>query len=98
MVGKGSAIGPLRCAPLRAARAASFDYPVGAQEYRCWNRNAQGLGGPRVDNKLELCRLLDRQIARLRALEDLVHIAGGTPEVVQRGWSVGKQDACIRKL
>jgi len=37
------------------------------------NGETEGLGGLEVDDELKLCGLLDRQIGRLGALEDLVH-------------------------
>jgi hypothetical protein len=36
------------------------------------NRESQGFGGRRVDNELELARLLDRQIGDFRAVQQLV--------------------------
>src|SRR5258706_9490384 len=35
---------------------------------------AEGLGGPEVDHQLELRRLLDGEVGRLRAFQDLVHV------------------------
>jgi hypothetical protein len=43
------------------------------------NRDPQRLGGLQVDRELELGWLLDRQVARLGALQDLVDVAGGAP-------------------
>jgi len=39
---------------------------------------AKGLRGLEVDHQLELRRLLDRQVGRLRAFEDLVYVNSGT--------------------
>src|SRR5262252_3073330 len=56
-----------------------FDDLVGVAEQRVWDGEAERLGGLEVDDELELCRLLDWQIGRLRTLQDLVHIACSTP-------------------
>jgi hypothetical protein len=38
-----------------------------------------GRDGSQIDYQLELGRLLDRQLSKLRAAQDLVNVAGGTP-------------------
>src|SRR5215475_5319785 len=43
------------------------------------NGEAERLGGLEVDNQLELRGLLHRQVGRLGALEDFVHVIGGPP-------------------
>src|SRR5512132_611351 len=53
-----------------------FDHLVGPGEQRRWDRHAQRLGRLEVDDQLELGRLLDRQVARPGALQDLVHEDG----------------------
>jgi hypothetical protein len=40
-------------------------------------REAEGLGGLEVDHELELRGLLERKVAWLCALEDLVDVSGG---------------------
>ena len=40
---------------------------------------AEGLGGLEVDDQLEFYRLLHREISRLGAFEDFVHVGGRTP-------------------
>src|SRR4030095_2485526 len=42
--------------------------------------SAQGLGGLEVDDELDLRRLLDREDARLRTLEDLIDVGGHAME------------------
>ena len=62
----------------------SFDHPVRAKQHRLRDRYAERLGRFHVDHQLELRRLLDWQIRGLRALEDLVHVGGGAPELSAR--------------
>ena len=45
---------------------------------------AERLGGLEVDHQFELGRLLDRQVGRLGALENLVNEDGGPPERIRR--------------
>src|SRR6266446_9957590 len=52
-------------------RGGSFDDLVGAGEDRWRHGEAERLGGLEIDDQLESRRLLDRQISRLLALEDL---------------------------
>src|SRR3970040_2366706 len=62
-----------------------LDDLVGAKQQRLRNGQAQGLGGLEVDDELELGRLLDREIGRLGALEDLVDVdRRPAPHVRQR--------------
>src|SRR5271165_1702060 len=56
------------------AAVASFDDLVGAGEDRLRHGEAERLGGVEIDDQLECRRLLDRQIGRLGALEDLSSI------------------------
>jgi hypothetical protein len=46
------------------------------QQQRLRNRKSECLRGLHVDHRLEPGRLLDWQVGRLRALEDLVHVGG----------------------
>src|SRR5437016_2831842 len=41
------------------------------------NRQAEGLGGLEVEDQIELCRLLDGEVCRVGALENLVDVSGG---------------------
>jgi hypothetical protein len=51
---------------------------LGRLEEEGWrNGQAQGLGCFEMDHPLEGHRLLDRQIGRLGALQDLIHVGGG---------------------
>ena len=57
--------------------AASFDHLVGEGQERLRHGEAERFRGLEVDHQLELGRLLDRQIGRLRALEDLAGVNPG---------------------
>src|SRR5204863_6091452 len=48
-----------------------FDHLVGAGEQRLRHGEAERLGGLHIDDELELGRLLDGQVGRLRPREDL---------------------------
>jgi hypothetical protein len=48
-----------------------FDHLVGAREDRWRHGEAERLGGLEIDDQLECSRLLDRQIGRLSAFQDL---------------------------
>ena len=86
----GSEIGSFRLAPIPAIRISAdervrttisghslalLDDLVGASEDRWRYRHAELLRGLDVDDQLECGRLLDRQISRLRALEDFSGVA-----------------------
>src|ERR671918_1700321 len=49
------------------------------KEERRWDRQAQRLSGREIDDELKLHRLLDRQVAGLRSLQNFVHVYGQTP-------------------
>src|SRR6516162_5025354 len=70
-----------------------FDLLVGAQHYRWRYRKAKRLGGLEVHGHLELGRKLHREIARLLAAQDAIHIGGGLTIVFYRVDSVGEQAA-----
>ena len=56
-----------------------FDDLVGPRQQAIRRLYAEYLGRLEVDDKLEFGRVLDRQIARLFALEYAVHIVRGLP-------------------
>src|SRR5439155_11188351 len=47
---------------------------------------------------LEFCRLLHRDIPRLRAAQNLVDIVGGAPEQVREVWSIRHQTSSVDVL
>src|SRR6516162_7036477 len=69
-------------------RAALFDHLVRAQQNRWRDREAQRRGGLAVHDHLELGRKLHREIARLLAAQDAIHIGGGATEDVHPVFSV----------
>src|SRR6516165_3943818 len=73
-----------------------FDDLVGAQQNRWGYLKAQRRGGPAVHDHLELGRELHREIARLLAEQNAIHIGGGTTKEVYRVGSVGEQSAVSR--
>ena len=66
--------------------ASLFDHLIGASEDILWDFQPQRFRNRHVDRHVELRGLLDRQIAWLRAAQNLVHVIGGAPEQV---WEVG---------
>src|SRR5262245_28682716 len=69
----------------RAGRAGrgggSLDHPVRAHEKRLRKSKAKPLCVLQVDYQLELCRLLDRQVAGFRALENAIDVMGRATKV-----------------
>jgi hypothetical protein len=74
-------------------RGASFDHLVGAGEKHWRHGKAECTRGLRVDDELELGRLLDRKIGGLLTLEDAIDVAGRAPVLVNFIRSVGDQAA-----
>src|SRR5215467_8240548 len=68
-----------------------FDDLVGAQQERFWDRQAKRLGGRQIDDEIELCRLLDRDVGWLRSAQNLVDIVSSAPEQVRPVYPVGHQ-------
>src|SRR5205085_9937453 len=50
----------------------------GAGEHRCWEVQAERLGGFQIYDQLVLGGLLNRQVGGLGALKNLVDVGGGT--------------------
>jgi hypothetical protein len=69
--------------------AFSFDHLIGAGEQRRRHAEAERLRGLQVDSQFEFCRLLDRDVARLRPAQNLVDKFGGASVQVHEVWSIG---------
>jgi hypothetical protein len=69
-----------RCSNSRARKAELFDYFVGAGKHCRGYFESERLGSGQVDDEIELGWLLDRQVARLRSMQNLVDIVGRAPE------------------
>src|SRR5881397_2132666 len=75
------ALAPTGLAPARRTCLLwTRDHLIRPQQQRGRDREAEGLGGLEVDDQLELGRLLERQICRIRALQDPIHVARGPAE------------------
>src|ERR1019366_10554254 len=75
-----------------------LDHLVGAGKQRFRDREAERLGGGQVDDKIESGRELDRNVAGLRAAQNLVHILGCAPEQSWKMWSVRQQPSGLHEL
>jgi len=66
------------------------------EQQRRLDGEAERLGGLEVDHQLELRGLLDREVSRLCALEDLIHVTGSLPHHVGEVCPKAHQAACFR--
>src|SRR6516165_3842007 len=77
---------------------ASLDHFVGAQHYRWGYRETERVRGLAVQDHLKFCRKLHREITRLVAAQNAIHIRGGATPRVYLVDSVGEQAAVSDKL
>jgi hypothetical protein len=59
---------------------------------------AQRFGGREIDDELELGWLIDRKIAGLRTMQNLVDVVRRAPEPFRVAWSVGHERAGFDKI
>jgi hypothetical protein len=76
----------------------SLDHLVGAGEKRVRHIEAQRFGGREINDKFELCRLLNRYIAGLRSAQNHVDIICRASEPFRVAWSVGHKRAAFDKI
>src|SRR5499427_10552586 len=71
----------------------SLDHFVGTGKQRLGNREAEGLGGREVYDEIELRRPFYRQVAGLRAFENLIDVACRAPVHIRDADAVGDEAA-----
>src|SRR5215831_15008896 len=74
-------------------RGASLNHLIGAQQERLRDSQPKRLGGGQIDDEIELGRLLNGNVARLRPAQNLVDEFAGAPKQRGQVWAVGHQRA-----
>src|SRR6266849_6619059 len=77
--------------------APSLNHLIRPLEERRRDGEAEGLGGLQVDHQLVVGRLLDREIAWLRSLEDLVDVERESTVILAPVGAIGHEAAALRK-
>ena len=75
-----------------------LDQLVRASEHVRWKRHADLFRGLEIDDELKLCRLLDGQVSRFCAFQDLVNEIGDAPVAVRDVRPVIHEPAGIYRL
>ena len=68
-----------------------LDHLASEREQLVWNRETKRFGRGPVDDEIELCRLLDRDVRRLRPAQNLVDEVAGAAEQLGNIRSIGHQ-------
>jgi hypothetical protein len=76
----------------------SFDHFVGAAEQRCWEIQPECLGGFQVDDERNFCHLLNWQVGRSSALENLAGVDALLAIDVNQIGSVAHQAAGVDEV
>src|SRR6266542_683730 len=76
----------------------SSDLSIRPRQHIWCNGDADLFRGLEIDDKLKLCRLLNWEVSRFCALENLVHISGGTPIQITDQGSISHEAAFLGKL
>src|SRR5215470_13776081 len=76
--------------------AALFDDLIRPLQERRRDGEAEGLGGLEIDDELEFCRLLDREVCRLCPTQDLRHIGSGASIEIRDVGSEAHEGARLR--
>src|SRR6266478_4382569 len=94
-------IGNVARSPSRDSRCFGivlFDHLVGEGEDRGRDLQPDCSRGLEIDDELELCGLLNGEVSRLGALQNLIHVCGGTPIVVRQIYPVCHKTSGIHKI
>src|SRR5262249_8778908 len=70
---------------------------VGLEEERRRNGEAQRLGGLEVADQLKFDGLFHGETGRFCAIQDLIHVSGGTPPEVRESHLIGHQPASVNE-
>src|SRR3954453_4302921 len=75
-----------------------LDHLVGAAEQRQRHVEAERLGGPEIEDQLDLRGLLDRQVSGLLALENAAGVDAALTVRIRKAVSVADEAACYSVL
>src|SRR5262249_928376 len=87
-----------KCSAINRHNQQLFDLLIRAKQNGWRYGKAKPVGGFEVHDNLKFCGKLHREIARLLAAENAIHIGGGTTNGIYQVGSVGKQTAVSGKV